>query len=669
MKYLLYLLGLFFTFNLHLQAQIELGECDKLCSPKAEKFAQSALKAFKAKNVLEVKRYCEMALRDDPDCPHALYIYGEMNVRQGKVKQAEAAWVRLLSVCPDYKHDVYFFLGVVMVENDKLESGLEKLKKFLTLPDRDRAYDKEAKKIITEFELINQLKSNPIVFNPKPLLDICTSEDEYLPVISPDGSLCFFTRRKKEIDRKSGPSPVERMVEKFSMASIQANGRFEPGKALSAPFNQKYNEGGPTITANNKELYFTVCEQLPSGYKNCDVYYTFKDELGYWVDLRSVGDHINREDSWESQPSVTPNGDWLYFASNRTGGMGGIDIYRCARNLDGTWAAPENLGKTINTDKDEKAPYIHSDAQTLYFSSNGHPGLGGFDVHYAQWANGDWQSPVNVGYPINSQEDELGLIVSLDGKTAFFSSNKLQGKGGWDIFYFNMPDEIRPEKVALINGTLNTEDGSLEGVQLRIKNLDDNTIQQITVEKETGKYTAVVTLKPTQDLIITAEKEGAAFSSRYIDASEMLAELALAPEPEEGEAFPKPTPINTTDLEIKKIKLNEEYRLNDIFFATNSYDLTKRSQRILEEFTLFLQSNPRVKIEIQGHTDNVGNKSDNQMLSQNRARVVYEYLIEKGIKSSRMTHRGFGPDKPLASNDTEEGKSQNRRTVFVIKAM
>ena len=664
----IHLASLLIIFSLFAHAQLELGECDKGCEPKAEKFAQSALKAFRAKNALEVKRYCEMALRDDPDCPHALYIYGEMNVRQGKIKQAEAAWVRLLNVCPEYKHDVYFFLGVVMIESNKLESGLEKLKKFLTLPDRDRAYDKEAKKIIAEFELVTQLKSNPLVFNPKPLPDICTPDDEYLPIISPDGSLCFFTRKIKEIDRKSGPTPVERMVEKFILAQVQENGRFERGTPLKAPFNQNYNEGGPTITADNNELYFTVCQQLPSGYKNCDIYYTTKDQLGYWNEIRSVGDHINREDSWESQPTVSANGDWLYFASNRKGGFGGIDLYRCARQLDGTWGSPENLGKTINTEKDEKGPFIHSDNQTLYFASNGHPGLGGFDVFYSQIQNGEWSEPINLGYPINSQEDELGLVVSLDGKTAYFSSNKHNGKGGWDIFYFTMPEEIRPEKVALIRGQLNTEEGTLEGVKLNIKNLDDKTIQQINIDQSTGSYTAVVTLKPSQDLIITAEKEGAAFSSRYIAADEMLAMMEAEAEVSD-EALPKPVKVAQSDLEIKKIRLGEEYRLNDIFFTTNSFELNERSKRILQEFILFLESNPKVKIEIQGHTDNVGKKADNQILSQNRARVVYEYLIEKGIKSSRLTHKGFGPDKPVADNESEEGRALNRRTVFVIRGM
>ena len=288
------------------------------------------------------------------------------------------------------------------------------------------------------------------------------------------------------------PAASARMVEEFCASTLQNDGTFEEGAPLPSPFNTNYNEGGPSITADNTELYFTVCEDL-DGYKNCDIYYTEKDMLGYWSSPRSVGDHINRKDTWESQASVTANGDWLYFTSDREGGIGGLDLYRCKRKADGTWSSPELLDAHINTRRDEKSPFIHSDSETLYFTSNGHPGLGGFDIFYARATDSSWQAPSNIGYPINGEKDDLGLFVSLDGKTGYFSSNTLRANTGWDLYSFEMPEEARPEEVFLLQGTLDVADGeNMEEASIKIKNLKTKEVTEIKVDAQTGSYARVI---------------------------------------------------------------------------------------------------------------------------------------------------------------------------------
>ncbi|WP_409770907.1 OmpA family protein [Thermaurantimonas sp.] len=638
-----------------LYAQPELGTCEKPCAEKAVAQIEKWNKAWRAKNYQEMRRYADLMMNFDRNCPHVLYLYGETAVRGGRMREAEAAWMRLLELCPDYKADVLFYAGVVLIENGQPSKGVELLKKYIQHPDREPQFDREARSILNSLDMERRLRENPVDFHPKPLEDICTAADEYLATISPDGSWCFFTRRGKEIDRKSGPVPVERVVEKFSYARRLPDGKFERGQPLPSPFNQKYNEGGPSITADNRELYFTICELLPSGYQNCDIYIsTYSNDR--WSEPQSVGELINRPDSWESQPSVTANGDWLYFASNRKGGQGGLDLYRCYRLPDGRWSAPENLGPTVNTSKDEKSPYIHSDGVTLYFSSNGHGGIGGHDIFYTQLdlQTQKWSAPQNIGYPINTEADEVGLFVSLDGTKGYISTDKIKGKGGWDVFYFELPKSARPNFTRLITGRLTDENGQSPGnVQVKIKKVQSAQETTVRIDTVTGDFAVALQTQQNEDLLLVAEKAGTAFTSRYIVAEDLNASQESV--------------IKQQTIEVKKLKRGEEYRLHDINFETNSYALDKRAVRILEEFYEFLKTNKSIHIEIQGHTDNVGTREDNLVLSNNRAKVVYEYLLNKGISPSRMSYKGFGPDKPIASNQTEQGRALNRRTVFVIK--
>jgi len=637
------------AFPMAMAGQIELGYCEGYePDKKAKKQVDKAVKALDKKDIKMARVYLNSALRIDAENPDALFLMGDLSIRERNTRKCEAYWKQLLEVCPDYLAEVQFYLGIVTLENGNAKDAENYLEAFLQNGERDRAFDKEAKLTLKEIRLQRDLFANPVPFDPTPVLGVSTSEDEYLAVISPDGAYCFFTRRYKKVNKYAGPGQGGRMVEEFFRAEALPTD-FTSGAALESPFNQNYNEGGPSITANNKELYFTVCIETAKG-QNCDIYYTRIDDLGFWSSLRSVGDHINSPDSWESQPSVSANGDWLIFTSNREGGRGGLDLYSCKRNPDGTWTAPENMGPTINTRKNEKSPFIHSDSRTLYFASEGHVGLGGFDIYYAHQDNQEqWSEPKNIGYPINTDSDEVGLFVSLDGETGYFNSNKLDGPGGWDLYSFTIPEPVRPEKVALIRGELVDEDHQVvEGAELEIKNLATKEVQNVKVDQTTGEYTTVVRMEPQQDLIVKVKSEGAAFSSRFIDSE-------------------KPGVIEA-NLAVSTLAVGKEYKLNDINFATNSYELMDKTMMVIDEFSIFLEESPRVKIAIEGHTDNVGNATDNKTLSQNRARVVYQYLIDLGIPASRMTYKGFGATRPVSGNETEEGRLQNRRTVFRITA-
>lgn len=633
------------------KAQVELGECSQTQNDKAELQVQKALKAINAADYKMAQIYVNNAFQMQENNAHAYYLAGELAIREKNLLKAEANWTKLLATCPEYKGDLYFFLGILYLENGKPVQAEQYLNKFLEQKDRERGYDKDAKAALKEIRTKEELTKKPVPFSPKPVLDVSTVADEYLAIISPDEELCFFTRRQEKADKYSGPAGTKRTVEEFTLAK-KINGKFSVGDALRDPFNTKYNEGGATITANNRELYFTVCAIDEKGYQNCDIYYSISDQ-GLWREIRPLGPHINKPDSWESQPSVSSNADQLYFVSNRKGGKGGLDIYVCYRLPNGDWGEPENLGESVNTSKNEKSPFLHSDSQTLYLASDGHPGLGGYDIFYVKKENGEWQEPQNIGYPINTASDEIGLFVSLNGKKAYFNSNKLRGKGGWDLYEFDLYEAARPKKVVLVKGTLRDENNTVpEDAELEVKNLKTKEITKISVDKETGDYAAVVRVRKDENVIIKVNQKGKAFTSKLITEEEIIAE----------------TPVVKADFEISPITVGREYRLNDINFETNSAILSSNAMQIIDEFILFLKDNPTVKVDIQGHTDDVGNDNDNLLLSRSRAQVVYDYLIFNGIQSGRLSHHGYGEERPVSTNSTEEGRALNRRTIFVITA-
>lgn len=649
-----FLLFLFTLAIISLQAQPELGECDKAVEPLAETQLPKAMRAWKTGNMSEAQRYLQKAVDFDPNYAHAHYLLGELYLRKRQLGGVEAMWEKVIKVCPDYNGDIYYKLGILYVETGRVTRGQKLLQAYLEHPDRDPGRLDEVEAILNESKIIEHLKANPVPYNPRPVPGISTNADEYLGCLSPDMELFFFTRRSRKRNKYAGPAGGARLVEEFSLSTrLNGNNIFPRGEAMKDPFNARYNEGGPSVTASNSELFFTVCQPNDTGYLNCDIWYTkrFGED---WSRMKPLPAPINMPDSWESQPSVSANGDQLYFASNRTTGLGGIDIYVCHRQADGSWSVPSNVGRPINTSKDEKTPFLHSDSRTLYFSSNGHPGMGGFDIFYTQQMDNEWEKPKNIGYPINTSSNNVGLFVSLDGQYAYFSTKKKDGRKDYDILQFDLPEAARPDKVALIRGTITNDQGKPDpDASLELTNLKSKEVLKIGIDEVNGQYSAAVRVSDGEDHLLTLNKEGGAFSSKYI-SEETIAGSS--------------TPVVDQNLEVQPLEKGREYKLNDIYFASNSAELNIAARAVIEAFKEFLNANPSVKVEIQGHTDEVGSSSANQALSAKRAKSVFDYLVAQGISANRLKHKGYGESRPVANNSSEEGKALNRRTVFVLSA-
>jgi len=620
---------------------------------KLEKKYNDAALAFKHGNFVNTTILLREVLKDEPNCTDAAYLMGLANVKKAtpNYKEAEKWFMQVLSACPGYDVYLYFYLGQIAYGAERYEDAVKYLEIFLKDVDRiksDEDYNTATETLKYAKFTVDAL-AHPVPFDPKVVEGVSTSQDEYLPILSPDNQVALFTRVVKIEGDKNSVVSSARMKEKFMFSDQSHDGNYSEGEEMPEPFNVQDNEGGATLTADNNTLFYTVCKyDNAKHYLNCDIYYSERVN-GEWTAIKSVSDKVNLAYAWESQPSISADGRTLYFVSDRQGGFGGYDIYRTIKSETGEWGTPINLGPIINSKGNEKAPYLHPDGKTLYFSSDGWVGLGGYDIFYSRLnENGSWSKPKNIGYPINSPDDEVGFFVSTDGSQGFFASNKLSGKGGWDLYSFNLYQDARPERILFLKGTVRDEN-TTEPVKARIelKNVETKKIEEIPLDSNTGNYVAVAPYN--NDYVMTVKKADYVYETKYIakvDSSHPV--------------------IRNVDVDIKPIELNQSYRINDIYFGFNKFDLTPESKFVLDQLIEFLSENPVICIQIQGHTDNIGNDADNLKLSDNRARSVYNYLVQKGINATRLTYKGFGKTVPVAGNDTEEGRAKNRRTVFVI---
>ena len=654
----------FILIGLELQAQPVKVTLGTYCggdykSPTRE--IDKGLRAINMGDYPNAQVYIGAALRQNENDQHALYLRGELSIRIGRIQIAEASWKQLVQLCPGYKPELLFMIGTLALEGGSLEEAEQYLKQWLAREDREYAYDKEAEAMLAEINIKQSFFNSPVPYDPKPARNVNTRWDEYLAALTPDGSAFYFTRRSQKRNKYDGPAGTLRQVEEFSMArALTASGGFpklEKGRALEYPFNAQYNEGGPSMTADNTFMAFTICERDErTGEQFCDLYYT-TFTYGVWNGIRKFPEGINTDKHWESQPSITPNGDVLYFTSDRPGGFGGLDIYRAYRSPNGEWDAPENLGPTVNTRKNEKSPFIHSDSESLYFASDGHPGMGGYDLFKIKVVSGSagWEKPQNLGYPINTEKDEIGLMVTMDGQQAYFATNKINSANGWDIYYFDLYEAVQPEEVVLVKGQLKTADFVTDDEpKVVLKNSKTSQETNLNINEENGSFSAVVMKKELNEIIITLEAKKASFSA---------APVRLMPKLENQ--------INVVELELihDELAAGESYPIPHILFQTASDRFDTQSELLIAEFSEFLAATPSLRVEIQGHTDNIGDAGANLALSQRRARRVAETIKSYGIDAVRISSRGYGESKPVASNETEVGRAQNRRTVFVVKSL
>lgn len=486
-------------------------------------------------------------------------------------------------------------------------------------------------KTICDFALSYPMDENSKVINAGDSIN--TANAEYFPTVTVQDSLLIFMR-------KDGI-----LREDFFYSIISPNNT-SIAQPLSDSLNLAPKKGAPSLSSDLNTLYYSA-EYNENGYGRYDIYKVTKSKDG-WSLPKNLGQSINT-DWWESAPSISPDGQALYFSSNKPGGYGGIDIYVAYKNERGGWKQAVNLGPAINTAGDEQTPFIHADNKTLYFSSTGWPGFGGADLFVTyKKVNGSWAKPINLGYPINTNENEQSVAISSNGKEGYIASDRPDSRGGLDIYKISLPDFARANKTLYFNGYINDAitKKSLTGTVKLVDPSDANKFMTINVDS-TGYF--VLSLPYFDSLGIQVNSPQHEYASILINKNYL--------DSIKGSTIP---------FNLNPIVNQFTKNFNNVFFETNAATLLSNSNVELNALVNYLLATPKATILIEGHTDNTGLTANNLLLSSKRAESIAQYLINKGIQSTRITTKGLGDTKPIADNNTEKGRAQNRRTSFTI---
>lgn len=562
---------------------------------------------------------------------------------------------KVVNICIQHEnYSALYYLGKIYYTGGNLVEAHNYLKKYISRVGSDEFLPRTLK-MYERTEVYKFLIDNPVDFKPIAVAGVCSSDDEFMPMITPDGGYMFLTRKVwKKLEARYSPELIEEFCSsRFLKWDSFGNPVFDVPNVMKYPFNQGLNQGAAAITIDNQRMLITMCEQIemPDGrpYKNCDIFETRK-LFGSWTAFERLGNGVNGITTWEGHPTVSSDGLRLYFASYRPGGIGGIDIYFSSLDSTGHWGAPTNMGNPINSKLNERAPFIHPDGRTLYFASDGHDGVGGYDIFLARFQDSVWQDPINIGYPINSEDDESGFIVTTNGNYAFFSSNAYSGFGGYDILGFELPESIQPGKMLFVRGKLIDGNGAiLRDASVEIKNVKSQETRVGMVDNSTGKYSVTLPAE-VDDYIIMVKKPNHVFTTRYISTSDSLTKR----------------PNVEFNFVVPEAKVGVGSRISDILFPSNSTELSDISIAILNEFATYLIENSTLRVRIEGHTDNIADEVYNRKLSEKRALKVYKYIIKHGVNKRRLDYQGYGASKPIMPNDSEAGRAENRRTEFVI---
>ncbi len=564
-------------------------------------------------------------------------VYGELKNYQKCVDYYELARSR------DTAYFKYYDLpySINLAALGRFNDALGAINEFLTIPNLNETSVRSGlyRKHCYEFA-VDYAQKHPVsnyVFAPVNMGDSINSANaEYYPSFTIDDSTFVFTRRGEGIR------------EDFMESKLQPNGIYSKAKLIEGSINVEPSKGAINISQDGEWLIFAG--NFPGkGDGDFDLFISYNTPTG-WSEPVNMGYNINTE-FWESSPSLSPDKNALYFSSNRPGGYGGKDLYVSYRKPNGTWGPAENMGPLINTKGDELAPFIHADNQTLYYTSNGLPGYGGTDIYVTRKVNGQWTAPENLGYPINTVENEGSLFVASDGITAYYASDRADTRGELDLYKFQLRPETRPAQTLYVQGYV-TDAVTKKSIPCAVELTDDST--QVAVTKlqtdETGFY--FVTLPVGKNYTLTVNRKGYLFYSDVFQLKEKAADSTYI-----------------KNIQLQPIAVNSTVALKNIQFELNSYQLEPVSLIELDKLLQLMADNPALNIQISGHTDNIGKDADNLKLSENRAKAVAGYLIGKGIDAKRLTWKGYGAAKPLADNNTEEGRAKNRRTEFTIISM
>jgi len=597
---------------------------------KAKNFLDRGEEAYKSRDYINASLFYLKAIEKFPNYGLAYYKLGQIANATRDIAAAKTYYLKLLELEPNNDAYVlaYTFLGNDYLKQTNyadakvfLEKALEKTRKGT------RAYyqiERQIANCVAALEILN----NPLVIKPSLMPDILNFKDkQYFPAFTADGQSIYYTARENGGD------------EDIYIATRE-NGNWTTPKNLSKVINTDFNEGTCTISADGKTMVFASCEGRES-LGSCDLFITRLTDNG-WSPPINMGHNVNSP-FWDSQATLSSDGSILVFSSDRYGGKGGKDLYVTRLEEMNVWSKAVGLSDVLNTSKDEVSPFLHANGTSLFFASNGHSGLGGFDLFLTNKSSKTFSKPLNLGYPINDAADQFAMAISADGIQAYYSK---ESGDKIKLYQFDLPKELKDQ----INPTFYLKGHVVDAkskvaLSATIQLIDLNTkdvVSTFTTNSKTGEYLAVLPFSGNFGLYVEHPNYFFKSLSFSFNSAEKKSNKEL-------------------EIELEMIDKEKVEILNNIYFDEASWELKPVSLVELSKLAELIWRNPSLKVEISGHTDNKGKPEANLVLSKKRAQSVVEYLSKEGLNPNNLMSKGYGEEKPIDSNDSESGRSKNRR--------
>ncbi|MEK9618974.1 MAG: OmpA family protein [Flavobacteriales bacterium] len=608
-------------------------------------------------NLKGAEEYLLKSLAKDSTFSEAYILLSQVKVKMGDINSAIFYKEKMMTANPIIPLVEYFYLAGLHMAIGSYEKCLKNAVRYKNSPLADKRYIVRIDKMIENCEFAIEAIKNPVDFDPINLGSSINSElPEYFPSITADDSTFLFTRRVNDLSAPGGRQ------EEIFVSKKTPNNNWSNSSLVSNAINSKYNEGAPTFSPDGQYIIFVGCETGAKGdyeygddrkgYGSCDLFYSQNNGTN-WSKPVNLGSKINTK-HWETQPSFSSDGKTLYFIRGMTydrqrRNPDNQDIYVTTISEDGQWTKPEKLPPNINSPHREESVQIHPDGKTLYFSSNGHPGMGGMDLYMSRKLDDNtWSDPINLGYPLNTFKNDISILISPKGDKGYFSSDREGGYGDLDLYSFNVDKKFKPLPITFIKGKIIDAESKLPLFAFfQLTDLKKgNIISQMQSKLENGEF--LITVPKNIDFALHAEKEGYMFYSRniYRDSLSLSKDGFLI-------------------IELEKVKPGT-FILENIFFEKSKSSLKKSSLVELNKVLKLMQINPDLKIQISGHTDSDGDDDFNLELSINRAKSVVNWLIENSIDKNRLSFKGYGETRPIEENNSIANKAKNRRTELTI---
>jgi outer membrane protein OmpA-like peptidoglycan-associated protein/tetratricopeptide (TPR) repeat protein len=633
----LILFGFLFIFLLQSEDGKTQGYDANKISKKAKKNYELAMQKVDEGDYSSALSFLDLALGMEDQYLEALLSKAGILSELRRYVSAVDFYERAFAVDLDQSKDYLFVYSIALGGLGEFQKALNAVDRFLSMPGLNGASVQAARYRKKSFEFavtLEQLYPNRAKTKINNAGDsINSTASEYYPTLTIDGRQLIITRRTRG------------SADEDFFTSVWNDSSWKKAIPVTGKINTYYKEGGQQITPDGNWMVFSA-KDYPEGLGSFDIYLSYQTENG-WSERVHAGNVINSE-FWESAPCLSPDKKQLYFASDRPGGFGGTDLYVSTRLANGKWSIPQNLGPVVNTAGDESCPFVHADNETLYFNSNGHLGYGGTDLFLSKKTIQGFSVPQNLGFPINTIDDEGSLFVTSDAATGFFASDRGDSRGGLDIYTIQLYDGIKPNASSWLEGVVYDSisgkglSGIVEVIDLETKML----ISEVQADEE-GRYLSI--LPSGKNYALNVSKKGYLFYSGRFLMKEILEQQNVK-----------------YNIPLQPLQKGTSIVLKNIQFETGKYELLPESFIELDKLVMVLNENPKIKVQILGYTDSIGKESDNQLLSSQRAKVVVEYLVNKQIPVERLSSKGMGSKHPLSSNQTEQGRALNRRTEMLI---